>query len=104
MDTNILNRIKQTLATSLPKNGQAILFGSQARGDANCDSDWDILIIVDKDELFPQDYDTITYPLTKLGWDLNVEINPIMYTRKDWNANYFTPFYYNIQQDGIAIA
>lgn len=104
MDRIILDNIKQTLATSLPANGQAILFGSQARGDARVDSDWDILIIVDKDRLLPQDYDTITYPLTKLGWDLNVEINPIMYTRKDWDANHFTPFYYNVQQDGIAIA
>ena len=52
----------------------------------------------------PQDYDTITYPLVKLGWEMNVEINPIMYTRKEWDANHFTPFYYNVQKDGIAIA
>lgn len=104
MDQRILDSIKQTLASSLPENGKAILFGSQARGDNKEGSDWDILIIVDKEKLLPIDYDTITYPLTKLGWDLNVEINPIMYTSKEWDANHFTPFYYNVKQDGIAIA
>jgi len=40
------------------------------------------LIILDKDKLQPDDYDTITYPLTKLGWEIGQVINPIMYTKK----------------------
>ena len=40
---------------------------SQARGDARRNSDWDILIVLDKDRLLLDDYDTVTYPLTKLG-------------------------------------
>lgn len=31
----------------MPANGKAILFGSQARGTAREDSDWDILIILE---------------------------------------------------------
>ena len=59
-----------------------LLYGSQACGDARQEWDWDILIVLDKDRLTPEDYDTITYPLTKLGWDMGAEINPIMYTKK----------------------
>lgn len=68
MDKKIIENIKKTLDASLPKQATAMLYGSQARGDAHQESDWDILIVLDKDKLTPEDYDTITYPLTKLGW------------------------------------
>jgi hypothetical protein len=44
-----------------------------------------------------------TYPLTKLGWDLGAEINPIMYTKKEWEASRITPFYHNVLEDAIAL-
>jgi len=103
MNTLILNNIKEVLQKHLPANGQAILFGSQARGDEHEDSDWDILVIVDKESLIQKDYDEYTYPLTTLGWDLGVEINPILYTKKEWDANHFTPFYYNVKNEGIVL-
>lgn len=104
MNNRILANIKSVLNRTLPKGGKAILFGSQARGDARTDSDWDILVVVEKEKILAEDYDTITYPLTKLGWELGVDINPILYTRKEWEAYHFTPFYYNVKNDGIAIA
>lgn len=103
MNQQILDSIKKTLATSLPQRATAMLYGSQARGDARRDSDWDILIVLDKDKLVPHDYDTVTYPLTKLGWELGTEINPIMYTKKEWEASRITPFYHNVLEDAIVL-
>ena len=80
-----------------------MLYGSQARGDFRADSDWDILIVLDKDILTPEDYDTVTYPLTKLGWDIGAEINPIMYTKREWEASRITPFYNNVMKDAVVL-
>ena len=103
MDKQVFDSIKETLAEVLPKQAIALLYGSQARGDARQDSDWDILIVLDKAQLQPDDYDTVTYPLTKLGWDIGAEINPIMYTKKEWEASRITPFYHNVIKDAIAL-
>lgn len=48
MRTDVLNRIKETLRKVVPAGGHAFLYGSQARDEARPDSDWDILILLDK--------------------------------------------------------
>ena len=56
---------------TVPTGTQIVLFGSQARGDARQDSDWDILILVDKEErITNSDFDRIAYPFVELGWSL----------------------------------
>lgn len=98
-----LTRIKQTATSTIPKGGKAILYGSRARGDARKNSDWDILILLDKDTLDQSDYDNVSYPFVLLGCDLDQEINPIMYTTKEWESYRITPFYENVTRDGIVL-
>ena len=81
--------------------GRALLFGSQARGDAHAGSDWDILIILNKDTLLPDNYDNVTFPLTTLDWDLGEHINPIMYSAKEWEVSQITRFYQNVVQNAV---
>ena len=98
-----LTAIRNCLAKNMPPHGKAILFGSQARGTARTDSDWDILVILDKERRLPEDYDKVTFPLTLLGWDLGKEINPVMYSAKEWQKYKITPFYKNIEKEGIGL-
>jgi len=95
--------IDNILAKILPLKSQAILFGSRARGDARDDSDWDILILLDKDRITQSDIDEISYPIRELGWEIDAMVNPIMYTMKEWNSKSFTPFYKNVMKEGIVI-
>ena len=59
------------LSKAQPSVARAILFGSRARGEARTDSDWDILILLDKERVTPEDIDTISYPIRELGWEID---------------------------------
>lgn len=80
-----------------------MLYGSWARGTAREDSDWDILVILDKDTLLPSDYDNVTFPLMMLGWEIGQAINPVLYSSKEWENCAHTPFRKNVEQDAILL-
>lgn len=103
IDEKTILQIRNTAKSAIPSGSKAILFGSRARGDAHQDSDWDILILLDKDHLDQTDYDKVSYPFVLLGCDLGTEINPILYTKKEWDSYSFTPFYENVCRDGISL-
>lgn len=71
----VIERIKSLAAKELPKNSSLLLYGSRARGDYRADSDWDLLILLDKPKLVAEDYD-IAYPFCELGWDIGEDIAP----------------------------
>ncbi|MCD8042196.1 MAG: nucleotidyltransferase domain-containing protein [Tannerellaceae bacterium] len=98
----ILENIRQIKRKVLP-NERLILFGSQARNEANEDSDWDLLIILNKPKREPTDFDTYAYPFVELGWEINELISPKIYTRTEWERSKPSLFYKNIQNDGIEI-
>ena len=79
------------------------LYGSQARDEARPDSDWDILILLDKLKIEVEDYDNVSYPLVELGWSLNECVSPVLYTLKDWMSIPFLPFVHNVKDEGIRL-
>ncbi len=72
----ILRLIKETIAKTIPSGAKVILFGSQARGDAKEDSDWDILILLNKDKVELDDHDYISYPFLSLDGILMYKFTP----------------------------
>lgn len=103
LDEQVLKLMRNVLSERLPKDGEAILYGSRARGDAREDSDWDILILLNKPQLDMSDYIDVSYPLTELGCDIGETISPMLYTKSDWQKYSFTPFYKNVQTEGIRL-
>jgi len=103
MNQHIFNEI-QTLKRQLLPNERVILFGSQARGDAYPDSDWDLLVLLDKKGRCNwDDFDNFAYPFTVIGWNYEVAINPLLYTKDEWEKRKITPFYKNVENEGIEI-
>lgn len=103
MKADVLIKLKETLRNVLPVGAHAYLYGSQARGNASLDSDWDVLILLDKQKIEAEDYDNVSFPLVELGWSLNECISPVLYTMKDWVKYRFTPFVHNVKNEGILL-
>ncbi len=99
----IIQAIRKKTQEITPKGSEVILFGSQARGDAHENSDWDILILLDKDRVTSEDMDEYSYPLREMGWDYNECINTLLFTKKEWQQNAASPFFENVQHDGIRL-
>ena len=99
----IATGIQGVLQKAHQPKAKAILFGSRARGDAHKDSDWDILILLDKEQITSSDKEYISYPIFELGWEMDEMIHPIMYTTKEWESKSFTPFYKNVMREGVTL-
>lgn len=100
---NIIFAIRQVANTVIPKGAKVILFGSQARGNANEGSDWDVLVLIDKERLSPSDHDLYSYPFWELGWKIDAMIHPAVYTLNDWQTKANPIFRTNVERDGIVL-
>ena len=100
---DILSSIKKTVK-SIDPTATVILYGSFARGDNDKDSDIDLLILVDKQRLTPQESKKIKYLLYDIEFETGQIISPLVLTREDWETRHkITPFYENVTRDGRAL-
>ena len=95
----VIESIKQTAARLLPKGSSLYLYGSRARGDAREDSDWDLLLLLDKAKVEREDFARYSYPIVEMGWMYGVDIRPQTYTKNEWYHGPHAMFYYNVEED-----
>jgi predicted nucleotidyltransferase len=98
---DFLMKIKYAVM-SVDDNAEIILFGSRARGDHKKDSDWDILILTNKEV----DGNLKNNILDKV-FDLELEhtqaVSTMIVDRKRWEKMAITGFYENVINEGKVI-
>lgn len=99
----ILSSIRALGAKVLPKGARLILFGSQARNDARDDSDWDLLILLNDKQLQNDTFGAYAYPFVELGWEYGTYFSSKIYTYAEWAKRKGTPFYDNINREGVIL-
>lgn len=98
----ILQQIKASVDKSMP-GSTVILYGSYARGDYHAESDIDVLILVDKEKVTRSDENTIAHPLYDIELNSGIIISPMVYSMKDWTNHMITPFYENVNREGLRL-
>ena len=100
-NSTIIEQVRQAMPTFMPEGAKLSLFGSRARGDATDESDWDFLLLLDKEKVNVEDYGRYAYPLVRMGWDFGEYFSVKVYTTNDWQQRKGTPFYYIVEHDKI---
>ena len=103
MNQQIFKEI-QTLKRQILPDEKVILFGSQARGDAHEESDWDLLVLLNKEKRnLIEDYDRYGYPFSEIGDKYGTFVSVIIRNKKEWESRP-SLLKYNIEQEGVEIA
>lgn len=103
MDRLTINELREVAKKSLPAGSSLWLYGSRARGEAHADSDWDLLVLVNKSAIETDDFKNICYPLVLAGWQHGADVNPQLYTKGEWDKRRFTPYFDNVEHDKLVI-
>jgi len=95
----IKNVVKQTDPTAV-----AILYGSRATGKARKDSDWDILILLNRPTVSIKDEQLFRENLYDLELAVGEHISTFVYSKHDWNTRLsVTPLYEAVTKNGIVL-
>lgn len=103
VDQSVLEQCKEAIQTVLP-DACIILYGSRARGDAEIDSDYDLLVLTNEIPSVRLDREVLDY-LYPVELETGAMISFIVQNKTDWNKPQFQamPFYKNIDREGVRI-
>lgn len=99
----ILKQIKAAVVEVDP-SAQVILFGSQARGDAHEESDWDVLVLTGKEVVDVSYKRTLLRRLMEVQLKYGITVSSLIRNKKDWDDLALTWLYQEVKKDGKQIA
>jgi predicted nucleotidyltransferase len=104
MDQNqIQDKIKTIIHTKDP-DAIAYLFGSRARGDYRPNSDWDILILVDANQVTDEIENKFRDDLYDIELEAGQIISTFIYPKDYWESTLiYSPLYKNVIREGIPL-
>jgi len=93
----ITRRIKE-----LDSEAEVILYGSHARGEALKDSDWDILVLLNKDSVTLETEQQFRHHLLDVELQIGEAISVFVRAKSEWETKYkITPLYKSIRLEGV---
>jgi len=104
MNKELIRRKIKEAVTEKDATAQVILFGSKARGTDNAESDWDVLVLLDKATVTFKDEQRIRHRLYDVELEIEEPISTLVYSLTDWNTRHsVTPLFKNVQAEGVLL-
>jgi len=101
---HIIQLIRQKV-NELDDTAEVILYGSRARGDNKRDSDWDVMILLNRRNVDKKVEQIFRHHLLDIELEIGVPISVFVYSKSDWEGKYsITPLFKNIKKEGILIS
>ena len=83
-------------------DAKVILYGSRARGTELQESDWDILVLLNKPDVSFKDEQKIRHKLFEIELETGEAISTFVYSQSDWDTRLsVTPLFKNVKREGI---
>lgn len=99
----VVNQIRQAIRQTEP-TATAILYGSEARGDARPDSDIDVLVLLEGNKRDLHREEEISGALYEVELSSGILVSPMIMLRSQWeNRPFKTPFYINVMNEGVKL-
>lgn len=99
----VVNQIRQVIHQTEP-TATAILYGSEARGDARPDSDIDVLVLLEGNKRDLHREEKISGALYEVELSSGILVSPMIMLRSQWeNRPFKTPFYINVINEGVKL-
>lgn len=99
----IIQRIINIVNDNAP-NSEVYLYGSQARGDSNIMSDWDLLILLNQKKISFETEAKFMDDFYEIELETGEVISPLIYSKTDWDSKHvITPLFQSIKNEGVRI-
>lgn len=99
----ILKLISNTIKKR-DSNAEVILFGSRARGTAHSESDWDLLILLNRENVPMKVEQEFRHSLIDIELETGEAFSTFVFSKNEWeNKHWMTPFYASIKEEGKRI-
>ncbi|RJP22945.1 MAG: nucleotidyltransferase domain-containing protein [Candidatus Omnitrophota bacterium] len=103
LDKLIVNKFKSLLQEQLPVH-EVILFGSRARGNADPESDMDVLVVL-ADKYTVKERRKVSICAWEAGFEHGIVVAPVVYSQDEWDngPERYSPFVRTVMAEGIPV-